>query len=118
MNALRAAESAVTKFPYLINYNDNEVHPISHFSWSQMKLRLYRTNKTGSILIELNRMTGESSACFHIWKRIKSYLDEIMILLERIPYLAFAESIPENVTGFNNKLINEYWLREICSYIA
>jgi hypothetical protein len=118
MNALKAASVAVNKFPHLINYNDNEVHPISHFRWSIMKLRLYRTNKTGSILIELNRMAGESSAYIHIWKRIKSYLDEIMILLQRIPYLAFAESIPENVTGFDNKIINEYWLRELCEYVS
>jgi hypothetical protein len=41
-----------------------------------------------------------------------------MILLERIPYLAFAESIPENVTGFDNKIINEYWLRELCTYVS
>jgi hypothetical protein len=118
MNALKAAETAVTKFPYLIN---DEMPCISDFKmvrWSEMKLRLYRTNKTGNILIELNRMTGESSAYIHIWKRIKSYLDKIIILLERIPYLAFAESIPENVTGFNNKIINEYWLRELCTYVS
>ena len=55
MNALKAAEAAVTKFPYLINEFDNEMPCISDFKmvrWSQMKLRLYRTNKTGSILIE------------------------------------------------------------------
>jgi hypothetical protein len=118
MNALLAASAAVTKFPYLIN---DEMPSISDFKmvrWSEMKLRLYRTNKTGNILIELNRMTGESSAYIHIWKRIKSYLDKIIILLERIPYLAFAESMPENVTGFDNKLINEYWLRELCTYVS
>lgn len=122
MNALIAASAAVTKFPHLINeFGEQEIHNISDFKmarWSEMKLRLYRTNNTGSILIELNRMAGESCAHMHIWKRIKSYLDNIIIISNRMPYLAFAESMPENITGFNNKLINEYWLREICSYIA
>ena len=55
-----------------------------------------------------------------IWKKISEYLQRQELFLARLPILAFSDSITdeEAYKKFCNCLIDEYWLREICTYIG
>ena len=89
-----AACEAINRFPHLVEYDDiwnienNLVEEQGR--WCNLELRLYTDRVKKCLFIHLNRMTGDRTSHWNIWKEIHPYFAG-NIFLSRASYLQFIE---------------------------
>jgi hypothetical protein len=97
----RAAEfasfDAINRFPHLVDYDDifnvenNLVEQQGR--WCKLELRLYTDRVKNCLFIQLDRMSGDRTSPWNIWREIYSHFSG-NIFLSRASYLQFIEGTP------------------------
>jgi hypothetical protein len=122
----RAAESAsyeaINRFPHLVDYDDiwnvenNLVEEQGR--WCMSELRIYADKVKNCWLIHLNRMTGDHTSPWNIWREIRSHFTG-NIFLSRLSYLQFIEGTPFDRENPIQKYVADALVsRAICEFIT
>ena len=123
--ALLAAEKAYNMFPHnsdVLN-NDDILLPIPLFGikkWSNIEIYLSYFEPTDVILIEFNKIRGDSASFHSIIKTIKEKLNDIALLnwCKRVGYLMFCDGVKNaNNNDIDKYLLDQMMKREICSFL-
>jgi hypothetical protein len=130
-----AVNEAIKKFPH--NIPDFDPHEPPHNDlifrneWFKMEIRIYYSVKEHSYTIDFNRMRGDSSSFYKIYRILESKINETfstanVLWLMRNNYINLYEGCPydenhENHENHENQitryLFNELLIKEICTYI-
>lgn len=120
--ALQAAGQAITRFPHLID-NDDDVHDDypddyhEYMRWCKMELRVYTDTAKGCFFVHFSRMTGDASTHWNIWPIIRTYFQENAIFIPRSSFLRFVEGIEyDKNDNVHRYLFDDMIVRELCTY--
>jgi hypothetical protein len=119
----RAAEfasfEAINRFPHLVDYDDDEpafLHE-EQGRWSRSELRIYTDKVKNCLFIHLNRMIGDRTSHWNIWRDIKSHFTG-NIFLSRLSYLQFIEGTPFDRENHIQKYVADALVsRAVCEFI-
>jgi hypothetical protein len=95
-NADLASYEAINRFPHLVDYDDvlgDLEPPEEQGRWCKSELRLYTDKVKNCLFIHLNRMTGDRTSHWNIWRKIYPHFAG-NIFLSRLSYLQFIEGTP------------------------
>jgi hypothetical protein len=95
-NADLASYEAINRFPHLVDYDDvlGDLEPAEEQGrWCKSELRLYTDKVKNCLFIHLNRMTGDRTSHWNIWRKIYPHFAG-NIFLSRLSYLQFIEGTP------------------------
>jgi hypothetical protein len=120
----RAAEfasyEAINRFPHLVDYDDilGDIEPAEEQGrWSISELRLYTDKVKKCLFIQLDRMTGDRTSPWNIWREIRSHFAG-NIFLSRLSYLQFIEGTPFDRENPIQKYASDALVsRAICEFI-
>lgn len=123
--ALEAACEANQRFPQL--YNDDDLWYDHHVNlsltelagyWCKMRLSIYIDKKKNCLFIHLNRLCGDHTTHWVIWREIHQYFTRNAVFLSRAAYLT---AIDDYVYDPQNPILmyigDAMVSREICTYI-
>jgi hypothetical protein len=116
--ALQAASDSITRFPHLIDHDD-DVHDDYHeyMRWCKMELRVYTDTVKGCFFVHFSRMTGDASTHWNIWPIIRTYFQENAIFIPRSSFLKFVEGIEYDKTNHIHRyLLDDMIIRELCTF--
>jgi hypothetical protein len=117
--AMDAAIKAQDKFPHNNNYDNDELPPPPfNLKWMHMNILLSYDEEKNTILVEFNRLIGESTSYYFVANIIEHALKEIAFVnwIKRAAYLMFTEGIEYNPKNPILKyLCDDMVKREICS---
>lgn len=124
--AFQAAQVARQKFGFI-------PHFVSHELWFKAEIHLSYLKESNEILIEYNRLAGDSRSFYSTMSVIKEYFDDPIIklwiereeiLAERINYLMFIEGTIKNINEsmYNNisrlkYIYDDNLIKEICTFL-
>jgi hypothetical protein len=120
----RAAEfasfEAINRFPHLVDFDDvlGDVEPFQEQGrWSRSELRLYTDKLKNCLFIQLNRMSGDWTSHWNIWREIYPHFAG-NIFLSRLSYLQFIEGTPfERENPIQRYAADVFVSRAICEFI-
>ena len=124
-NHLHAAGKALEMFPHNINYNDDDYEyefnrERKHIEqWFQAEIRLYYTKKNNHYLLEVCKLTGDSSAFYEFYNHIKeAFCEKKLLWMQREHYVNLLDGIGPTKDHVSNYALDEYVCREICSFVS
>jgi hypothetical protein len=127
---MTAVNEAIKRFPHnLPEFDPHEPLPDNfgfRDEWFKMEIRIYYCKKEHSYIIEFNRMRGEATSFYKIYKILESQIKETfstanILWLMRKNYIDLSEGSPYDEkfeTQISRYLFNPFIVREICSYIG
>jgi hypothetical protein len=118
-----ASCEAINRFPHLVDYDDiwEDNDPVflaeDIGKWSTSELRLYTDKVKNCLFIQLNRMTGDRTSPWNIWREIRSHFAG-NIFLSRLSYLQFIEGTPfDRENPIQKYAADALVSRAICEFI-
>jgi hypothetical protein len=118
MAALQASNTAIEWFPHLVEYddiwNDNTVsigEEDGH--WCKIELQIFRDNIKNCLFISLQRLSGDRTTHWNIWRELYPYFQG-NIFLSRCSFLELVEGVeydkedPVHRYLFDDMLVREF----------
>ena len=119
-NADFASYEAINRFPHLVDYDDvlGDLEPAEEQGrWCKSELRLYTDKVKNCLFIHLNRMTGDRTSHWNIWREIYPHFAG-NIFLSRLSYLQFIEGTTfDRENPVQRYAADAFVSRAICEFI-